>query len=127
MDENSDWQSSQEEQQFDEEEREQEQEGEEQESSQEQEVDNEAGKGGHYNDQPTKRSKSCLDRISELPDSVLTYILSLLPTRDAVKTSVLSQRWRHMWALISSLIYLCNNHESLSKFIEFVDATFDPP
>lgn len=68
MDENSDWQSSQEEQQFDEEEREQEQEGEEQESSQEQEVDNEAGKGGHYNDRPTKRSKNCVDRVSELPD-----------------------------------------------------------
>lgn len=67
MDENSDWQSSQEEQQFDEEEREQEQEGEEQES-QEQEVDNEAGKGGHYNDRPTKRSKNCVDRVSELPD-----------------------------------------------------------
>ncbi|KAJ8427431.1 hypothetical protein Cgig2_019043 [Carnegiea gigantea] len=123
MDENIDWQSSQEEQQLDEEEREQEQEGEEQESSQEQEVDNEAGKGGHYNDRPTKRSKNCLDRISELPDSVLTYILSLLPTRDAVKTSALSKRWRHTWALISSLIYLCNTHESLSKFIEFVDAT----
>nr|XP_023903434.1 putative F-box protein At1g32020 [Quercus suber]XP_023916182.1 putative F-box protein At1g32020 [Quercus suber] len=33
------------------------------------------------------------DRISELPDDILSCILSHLTLRDAVKTSILSHRW----------------------------------
>ncbi|GLU17760.1 hypothetical protein SLE2022_341160 [Rubroshorea leprosula] len=39
--------------------------------------------------------------INELPNEVLLHILSLLPTKDAVRTSVLSTRWRYLFASIS--------------------------
>ncbi|XP_021715929.1 F-box/FBD/LRR-repeat protein At2g26030-like isoform X1 [Chenopodium quinoa] len=41
------------------------------------------------------------DRLSSLPDSILTDILSLLPTNSAATTSVLSRRWRHLWTTVT--------------------------
>ncbi|KAG6742951.1 hypothetical protein POTOM_053895 [Populus tomentosa] len=38
------------------------------------------------------------DRISQLPDRILSIILSRLPMKDLVKTSALSNRWKHLWA-----------------------------
>ena len=37
------------------------------------------------------------DQISELPDNILQRILSLLPIKDKIRTSVLSKRWLHLW------------------------------
>uniref|UniRef100_A0A0E0IZC6 F-box domain-containing protein n=1 Tax=Oryza nivara TaxID=4536 RepID=A0A0E0IZC6_ORYNI len=37
------------------------------------------------------------DRISDLPDEVIHRVLWFLPTHEAVKTSLLSRRWRELW------------------------------
>ncbi|KAK2419366.1 putative F-box/LRR-repeat protein [Trifolium repens] len=40
-----------------------------------------------------------MDRISELPDEILSYILTTLSMKDLLKTSVLSRRWCKLWSL----------------------------
>ncbi|XP_058732189.1 F-box protein At3g03040-like isoform X2 [Vicia villosa] len=50
-----------------------------------------------------KKHKAKDDIISDLPESVINYILSFLPTKDAVRTSVLSKRWIEKWTLITNV------------------------
>eukprot|EP00253_Pinus_taeda_P035130 PITA_35130 len=47
------------------------------------------------------------DRLSALDDSLLcSHILSKLPLRDAVRTSILSRRWRSLWTSLPYLTFL---------------------
>ncbi|KAJ0932113.1 putative F-box domain, FBD domain, leucine-rich repeat domain superfamily [Helianthus annuus] len=72
----------------------------------------------------SKRQKG-VDMISNLPDHVLQLILSGLPTtEEAVRTSVLSKRWRYLWASIPSRDADCTRkltNFNESEFKEFVD------
>ncbi|KAI8566607.1 hypothetical protein RHMOL_Rhmol02G0053900 [Rhododendron molle] len=43
------------------------------------------------------------DRISNLPKDIMVCILSLLPTKYAVATSILSTKWKRMWTSITDL------------------------
>lgn len=42
-------------------------------------------------------------RIDDLSNDLLLSILSLLPAKEVVRTSVLSTRWRHLWASVPCL------------------------
>ncbi|CAI0375080.1 unnamed protein product [Linum tenue] len=43
------------------------------------------------------------DRLSSLPDDVISHILSFLQTEYAVGTAVLSRRWKDLWTRVSYL------------------------
>ncbi|MED6185827.1 hypothetical protein PIB30_060794 [Stylosanthes scabra] len=43
------------------------------------------------------------DVISTLPDEILCHILSFLPTRTSMATSLLSRRWRYLWRNVQVL------------------------
>lgn len=49
------------------------------------------------------------DLASELPEEILCYILSFLPFREAVRTSVLARKWRGLWRFILNLNFDVNN------------------
>ncbi|XP_076934688.1 FBD-associated F-box protein At4g10400-like [Bidens hawaiensis] len=44
-----------------------------------------------------------VDRISRLPEEIQSHILSLMPTKFAVQTCVLSKRWRYTWMSVTNL------------------------
>ncbi|KAL1819161.1 hypothetical protein ACET3Z_014030 [Daucus carota] len=45
------------------------------------------------------------DRISELPQNVRATILCFMPIQDAVRTSILSKKWRYCWTMMPHLIF----------------------
>ncbi|KAJ0446026.1 putative F-box domain, leucine-rich repeat domain superfamily, F-box-like domain superfamily [Helianthus annuus] len=60
------------------------------------------------------------DRLSSLGDDLIHKILSLVSTKHAVETSVLSSRWRYIWTSMSCLSLSSNDFCTLLKFSEFV-------
>ncbi|XP_071718605.1 F-box/FBD/LRR-repeat protein At1g13570-like [Rutidosis leptorrhynchoides] len=60
--------------------------------------------GNNYNTK--RRLVTCteVDRFSNLPENLIDLILEKLPIQDAVKTHVLSKRWRYKWTSMRSLV-----------------------
>ncbi|KAJ0683268.1 putative F-box domain, leucine-rich repeat domain superfamily, F-box-like domain superfamily [Helianthus annuus] len=56
-----------------------------------------------------------LDRISCLPQKIIESILSLMPIRDALRTSVLSKRWQYCWRGMPKLTFTNNMVKLPSK------------
>ncbi|XP_045828712.1 FBD-associated F-box protein At4g10400-like [Trifolium pratense] len=67
----------------------------------------------HHRSIPTE------DRVSNLPDSILSHILSFLPTKSSAATSVLSKRWETLWLSLFDLDDL-DGRQSFKDFINFL-------
>lgn len=66
-----------------------------------------------------------IDRISALPNEVVGYILSLMPTKFAVRTTVLSKRWNNKWTCVPNLDFsdlrdFCADYQGSDRFATFV-------
>ncbi|GKA44193.1 F-box/LRR-repeat protein-like protein [Tanacetum coccineum] len=67
----------------------------------------------------SKNKRKNQDRLSNLPEEILTNVLSLLPINLAVRTSILSKRWRYSWMLVSNLDFdNITPYESVDKVLE---------
>ncbi|CAL9245801.1 unnamed protein product [Arabidopsis halleri] len=70
------------------------------------------------------------DIISSLPNPLVSHILSFLPTKEAASTSVLSKKWRYLFAYVTNLEFDDSDYqhdkpksddELSTSFMEFVD------
>ncbi|KAJ0261933.1 F-box domain-containing protein [Hirschfeldia incana] len=74
-----------------------------------------------------RRSLAPVCRINDLSDELLIKILSFLPTKAAVSTSILSKQWRFLWMWLPKLeysnrgggrCYCSNSSAALGEFID---------
>jgi len=70
------------------------------------------------------RSISTEDRISSLPDPIISHILSFLPTKIAATTSILSKRWNPLWLSLLVLHFDDETFQNFESFIHFVSSVF---
>ncbi|KAM7260007.1 hypothetical protein ACFE04_015748 [Oxalis oulophora] len=61
-----------------------------------------------------------VDRLSNLPDEVLTRILCGMEIQHAIRTSVLSKRWNRLWTQLSSLFINADSFNDLDAFQFFL-------
>ncbi|KAK7354459.1 hypothetical protein VNO80_19923 [Phaseolus coccineus] len=61
------------------------------------------------------------DRLSALPDGVLLHIMEFLPTIQAVKSSVLSKRWKNLWKSLTTLSFrFFNGIRKYNRYVSHV-------
>ncbi|CAA7062019.1 unnamed protein product [Microthlaspi erraticum] len=63
-----------------------------------------------------------VDLLSSLPESLLCEVLLNLSTKNVVRTSVLSRRWRNQWKFVPGLDLSYQNFSEFDAFVSFVDS-----
>ncbi|KAL8525374.1 hypothetical protein ACS0TY_014849 [Phlomoides rotata] len=58
-------------------------------------------------------SSEIVDRLSELPDSLIHLIFSFLPMRKVLSTTLLSKRWKNLWTSVPYLNFCFNGVDSV--------------
>ncbi|PWA65712.1 FBD-like protein [Artemisia annua] len=66
-----------------------------------------------------------VDRLSNMPDEVLSEVLSLMPTKFAARTSILSKKWRYKWTLVTNIDIDVHPFHGLQNCCNFVDRVLD--
>ncbi|PWA63039.1 FBD-like protein [Artemisia annua] len=74
-----------------------------------------------------------VDMLSNLPRDLLSHILSLMPAKFAMQTSILSKNWRYIWKLVTNLDFSdldiidldTKSIHALNCFYEFVDRVLE--
>ncbi|GKU97831.1 hypothetical protein SLEP1_g10914 [Rubroshorea leprosula] len=61
-----------------------------------------------------------MDRLSQLPDSVIQHILSLTDAESVVQTCILSKRWTNIWRHVHTLNLFSIPFKSLCDFRRFI-------
>lgn len=70
-------------------------------------------------------SSSRSDFFNKIPDELVVCIISLLPFKEAVRTSVLSSRWKYLFASMSDIkLRFANSVENIAGFVNVVDNLF---
>ncbi|TKY66071.1 F-box/LRR-repeat protein [Spatholobus suberectus] len=65
------------------------------------------------------------DRISSLPDAVPYHVLSFLPTKVAIATSLLCKRWNHLWRSVPVVDFDDDNyHTNTETYFRFVRSVY---
>ncbi|PPD82184.1 hypothetical protein GOBAR_DD20903 [Gossypium barbadense] len=72
------------------------------------------------------------DRISSFSDPILCHILSFLPIKEAVRTSIISTKWRYLFASMSTIEFdACSmsglTDRNIDSFKNFVDRLLKSP
>jgi len=71
-----------------------------------------------------------VDRISNLPDEILSHIISFLPTKQAFTTTLLSKRWAPLCYSLTVLRFefnLDDDDDTINRFCRFVDTLMLSP
>ncbi|KAJ4703376.1 F-box family protein [Melia azedarach] len=63
------------------------------------------------------------DCISALPDAIIQHVLSFLSVDEIIRTSVLSKRWRTVWAAVPTLDFRRQSHMYAHQLVSCVNKT----
>ncbi|CAA0815969.1 F-box/LRR-repeat protein [Striga hermonthica] len=68
-----------------------------------------------------------VDRLSALPDNIISHILSFLPINISVSTIILARRWRFMWAHFPNLDFDGRSHDNETGTWDIINRVMSNP